>query len=208
MRQSAWFILSQNELFNRNLKKKKLWKSWKVNKGLNWMTLGCHSVIQPNPRVPFLGEGGRWKRKCFVILSLTPLLQPSCRKFCFHPVSKKVTSSQYLYFPQVVGWFYLYIFLLFLCGRYLMKKEGLIFNSQAKADISDMGRIEELRCFSRFVEVKAANISSLFLLVSSNVFFYWENFVQQVKDIFFMHILKILTFISELKSKLELALFR
>ena len=53
-----------------------------------------------------------------------------------------------------------------------MKKEGLIFNSQAKADISDMGRIEELRCFSRFVEVKAANISSLFLLVSSNVFFY------------------------------------
>ena len=71
-----------------------------------------------------------------------------------------------------------------------MKKEGLIFNSQAKADISDMGRIEELRCFSRFVEVKAANISSLFLLVSSNVFFYWENFVQQVKDTFVMHLLK------------------
>ena len=94
-----------------------------------------------------------------------------------------------------------------------MKKEGLIFNSQAKADISDMGRIEELRCFSRFVEVKAANISSLFLLVSSNVFFYWENFVQQVKDTFVMHILEIFTaknfdIFSELKSKLELALFR
>ena len=74
-----------------------------------------------------------------------------------------------------------------------MKKEGLIFNSQAKADISDMGRIEELRCFSRFVEVKAANKSSLFLLVSSNVFFYWENFVQQVKDTFVMHILEIFT---------------
>jgi len=52
-----------------------------------------------------------------------------------------------------------------------MKKEGLIFNSQAKADISDMGRIEELRCFSRFVEVKAANIYSLFFIISSKSFF-------------------------------------
>ena len=74
-----------------------------------------------------------------------------------------------------------------------MKREGLIFNSQAKADISDMGRIEELRCFSRFVEVKAANISSLFLFVSSKSFFTEGILYSKSKTYLFMHILKIFT---------------
>jgi len=39
-----------------------------------------------------------------------------------------------------------------------------------------MGRIEELRCFNRFLKVKPANISSSFLFVSSNVFFYKREF--------------------------------
>ena len=57
-----------------------------------------------------------------------------------------------------------------------------------------MGRIEELRCFSRFVKVKVANMSSLFVFVSSNVFFFTERILySKSKTYLFMHILKVFT---------------